>query len=432
MKKNFLISLFCILISLNIHAQQAYQIVNNLMGEKDWFTLNEKYPRLKDSIQYVQLKLIAEGLLASHFNKPEEAIEKLNNVIYNHQEEIGSMGALSLIQTVMEQYEILGKYDNIVKISQTVTEQLKDAPIDLAWFEYYNNKYKTLRSYPAPTISRPDKNVTIHFNEEFQGESNFKENNTIKGLIYIPISINDSIYQFILDTGSPTTFISKRFAEEIGAKIVDGFEDDLGTIACIDSLKIDNDITFKNVIAYIDKEDSRDRIVNTGVVNVDAVIGLDFLRLIGEVQFDMKEHKIIFPAKFSPIPTYGSNILYDGGLKLYAKDNSGQLSFLIDTGNNGLNFYYNYYKKHERELFNLNAKKKEMIGGGLPSYFYYMAMEVPSIKFECLGKNITINNAYVAYTSHPETKLDGVLGMGFIKLFNKVTINFKDMFMTVE
>ena len=114
MKKNFLISLFCILISLNIYAQQAYQIVNNLMGEKDWFTLNEKYPRLKDSIQYVQLKLIAEGLLASHFNKPEEAIEKLNNVIYNHQEEIGSMGALSLIQTVMEQYEILGKYDSIV------------------------------------------------------------------------------------------------------------------------------------------------------------------------------------------------------------------------------------------------------------------------------------------------------------------------------
>lgn len=139
MKKKFILPLFCILVSLNIYAQQAYQIVNNLMGEKDWFTLNEKYPRLKDSIQYVQLKLIAEGLLASHFNKPEEAIEKLNNVIYNHQDEIGSMGALSLIQTVMEQYEILGKYDSIVKISQTVTDQLKDAPIDLAWFEYYNN-----------------------------------------------------------------------------------------------------------------------------------------------------------------------------------------------------------------------------------------------------------------------------------------------------
>lgn len=79
-EEKFILPLFCILVSLNIYAQQAYQIVNNLMGEKDWFTLNEKYPRLKDSIQYVQLKLIAEGLLASHFNKPEEAIEKLNNV----------------------------------------------------------------------------------------------------------------------------------------------------------------------------------------------------------------------------------------------------------------------------------------------------------------------------------------------------------------
>lgn len=431
MKKNFVIFLFYLFVCLSTHAQSADQVINNLIGQKDWFTLNEKYPQLKDSMQYVTLKLLSEGMLASHFNRPKEAIDKLTDIINNHQQDIGSMGALSLLQTVIEQYEILGKYDKVIEKSKTVIDKLKDAPIDLNWFEYYYRKYKTLSEYPAPMVSRTNNDVTVEFHEEYKGESPFKENNTIKGLIYIPVTIKGNVYQFILDTGSPVTFISKRFAEKIGAKTINGFEDDLGTIARIDSLKIGDGITYKNIIAYVDKADSPDRIVNTSI-NADAVIGLDFLRLIGEIQFDMNNQRLIFPAVFSQKPEYGSNLLYDNGLMPFAKDDSGQLKFLLDTGNNDNSFYYKYYKKHEKELFNIDAEKEEMIGGSLPSYFYYMAMKVPSIGFECLGKDIKINNAFVAYTSYPETQHDGVLGMGFFKLFNKVTINFKDMFITAE
>ena len=61
-----------------------------------------------------------------------------------------------------------------------------------------------------------------------------------------------------------------------------------------------------------------------------------------------------------------------------------------------------------------------------------MAMRVPVIKFEAFGKTITLKDKFVAYTPNDDESFDALFGMDFLKQFNKVTINFKDMFMAVE
>ena len=434
MKKTFIFLFIC--ITINCYAQKADFYVCELANKLDWFALNNEYPKLKDSVRYDHIRLFAEGILSHYFNRPQESIEKLTDLVNNHQQKIGTMTALNLIPSIMQDYEFLGKYKIIAEKTGSVLETTKGQPIDLRTIQDYYNRCKVLESYPAQTIYRKNKDIIVKFSEKYDGVSPFKENKTIDSLIYFPVTCNGKTYQFILDTGAKSTFLSKRFAKEIGAKMIEGYEDEIGTCAFIDSLQIGGGITFKNIIAVVDKGGSPGRAVNTdGGVNVDAILGIDFLRLVGEIRIDFRNHTLTFPYSFTPKPQYGSNIRMDdsGGIALEVRDSTGLQQIIFDTGVVATTFNYRYFKKHENELLPLFDKtdKREITGGGLSSSYYRMVMRVPAIKFDAFGKSISVKDKFVAYTPNDDESWNA-FGMDFVKQFNKVTINFKDMFMTVE
>lgn len=434
MKKILTVLFLC--ITINCYAQKADFYVCELANKLDWFALNNEYPKLKDSIQYGHVKLFAEGFLSHYFNKPQESIDKLRDLINNHQQEIGSMTAFNLVPTIIQDYEFLGKYKAIADKTGTLLETLKKHPIDLRSIQSSYNRFKALEGYPAQVVYRKNKDVTVTFSEKYEGVSPFKENKTLDGLIYFPVTCNGNTYQFILDTGARSTFVSKRFAQEIGAKMIEGYEDEIGNIAFIDSLQISDGITFKNIITIVDKGGAPGRILNAGVVNADAVLGIDFLRMLGEVQLDLRNHRLTFPYSLTPKAQRNSNIRMNdsGGILLEARDSTGLLQIIFDTGAATTSFNYSYFKKHENELLPIFDKtdKREILGGALPSFYYRMAMCVPSIRFEAFGKTITVKDKFVSYTPNDDESWDALFGMDFLKQFNKVTINFKDMFMAVE
>lgn len=434
MKKILTVLLLC--ITINSYAQKTDLYVYELANKLDWFALNNEYPKLKDSVQYDHVRLFAEGILSHYFNKPQESIDKLRDLINNHQQEIGSMTAFNLVPTIIQDYEFLGKYKAIADKTGTLLEAFKEQPIDLRSIQSSYNRFKALEGYPAQAVYRKNKDVTVTFSEKYEGVLPFKENKTLDGLIYFPVTCNGNTYQFILDTGAKSTFMSKRFAIEIGAKVIEGYEDEIGNIAFIDSLQIGDGITFKNIITIVDKGGAPGRILNAGGVNADAVLGIDFLRMLGEVQIDLRNHRLTFPYSLTPKPQYGSNIRMNdsGGIMLEARDSTGLLQIIFDTGAVATSFNYSYFNKHENELLPIFDKtdKREILGGALPSFYYRMAMRVPAIRFEAFGKTITVKDKFVSYTPNDNESFDALFGMDFLKQFNKVTINFKDMFMAVE
>ena len=122
-----------------------------------------------------------------------------------------------------------------------------------------------------------------------------------------------------------------------------------------------------------------------------------------------------------------------GGIALEVRDSTGLQQIIFDTGVVATTFNYRYFKKHENELLPLFDKtdKREITGGGLSSSYYRMVMRVPAIKFDAFGKSISVKDKFVAYTPNDDESWNA-FGMDFVKQFNKVTINFKDMFMAVE
>lgn len=431
--KRFIYTVTSLFLGLCIgNAQHADIKISDLVNKSRWFELSKEYDVLKDSIHYDYVKIMAESMLAYQFNKPTEAIEKLSDLINNHQQEIGPSAALALVYYVLEEYELLGYYDLICKKTRDLLDQLKDYPIDTTLYKEYFERNTAFVDYPTPYIKKENHNDTIPFH--FRDVTTYfpDDYSTIDSLIYIPVTYHDHNYNFILDTGAPCSFFSDRMANLLNLKKVGNYENDLGYMTFIDSIQIGR-ITIKNIRAYIDKGGNNNRIVNVGSRNnVDAIIGLDVLRMIGEVQILFQKKIIVFPCEKTKRPFNHPNIRIDNkGLKVYSFDNKGEIDLGFDTGSKENCFYYSFFQRHMADFIHI-TDKQDKIGGGLPYYFTYGAVLVPSISINIFNQQIKMPNSFVAYTYDKGMDCDGNVGLNLLKLFEKVIINFEDMFMLVE
>ena len=90
----------------------------------------------------------------------------------------------------------------------------------------------------------------------------------------VPVAINGKTYPFTLDTGTGTTAISQRLADELGLRTIcdsiriDGIGSRLGSLAIADSLCVGN-IVYKNpVVAVLPPNPAVDTLLY-----IDAILG---------------------------------------------------------------------------------------------------------------------------------------------------------------
>ena len=428
MKSKAVIFLVFLILSIGARAQEADQRIGNLVNQADWFTLDEEYPKLKSEMQSVMLKKLAEVLINMYFNNSAEALVLIDSLVMHHQNELGFEATSNMIVVKSKILGDHGRYaesaDNAINFLNQIKSfsKVENFPAHVAIAEYYNE----IRNEKAPEIIRPNENTEIPMYIEKVG----------KGvLIFVPVTIREKIYRFIFDTGAERTFVSERFANEIGLRIVSdsisitGVETAYGKSGIIDSLVIGN-IIFKHPIITIAPPNPA---IDT-LYQVDAVLGMDFIRRVGETQIFPKEKKILFPEKQTELPKTGRNLLIVN-MQPYLKtfSNSQRLVFHFDTGNNGAGLFFPYYLKN-KEYVEKYGVKDTIIGGGFGGIRMvegYRLLQIPlqigSTKTELA--NIAVSTKSVTNMQQQE---DGSLGMDFIQLFQKVTINFDKMFVDVE
>ena len=289
MKRIFLS--FFLLVAINVAAQKADQRIGELINSGNWFALAEEYPRLKDSMQVEFLQPMAEALVAKYFNQPDKAIEAMTTLLGNYQEEIGASSAINFallrLQIIGEQ----GKYAEAADGLESIAEQLPQMPIIQSMYQHYN----TLRDYPALSINRPNKDVTIPFHLQMLKANKREEwmragKKQFKGyLMTVPVTCHGKQQSFIFDTGASASFVTESVAKNLNLTILSDTillnGNQKGLQAYIDSLQI-GDIVCRNMIVYVGLNNPLDTLVG----GVDAVLGMDFIKAVGETQilFDRK------------------------------------------------------------------------------------------------------------------------------------------------
>jgi len=432
MKKIIFLSFIITAFSIGkIKAQSADEIVGDLINQDNYFELDKEYPQLKESMQSDMLKLMAEGLLAFYFNQPKESNKIIGRMLDEYQQEMGFENSLGMTSVALKNLMSMEKYDDIIKATTSLIEQIKPHVDEetIGSFESIKEMAIKLNEQEKTYLRRGTQDVEVPLTIEKIGRGE---------LMFLPVKVNGHEGSFIFDTGcAAMNYVSQDFAKEIGIRII---ADSLkisgvggsayGWIGIADSISI-GDIYYYNSLFIVAPPNPADT-----VYKVNAVLGAGFLNAVGEIQIHANDNKMVFPADRTPVPASGRNFLLNDGqpyLKVFSGDE--QLTFHFDTGNVKSTLFYKYYKEHQEDIERKGYKDVTTSGGfgGVQTKEVY---KLPSFTVHIKGcKPAELNNVEVEFTDtgfQGWILEDGSLGMDFLKSYDKVTINYHDMFIKTE
>lgn len=421
--------------SLISFAQSADEQIGECLNKSDFFLLDEKYSVLKDEMQSPMLKVFSEAILHAVFNRPQQAVASIDELVRDYQGEIGFDNVKNMLEWQNNILFRMGEYQKAYERANSFLEQVKPH-LDASTVSQIKRTcefYKSMCDQKKSELARPDKDCSIPIYLEPIDIKNFKKGH----VLYVPATVNGVEEKFIFDTGCPGgNFLSEEYARKFNVKItldslkVSGIGGiGWGKMGILDSLSVGN-ITFKNLTVIVVPPNPA---VDT-VFQVNAILGSDIIKLAGEVQIFPKEKKMIFPVNKSPMPATGQNLSLNRddlfSIKVYSNDERLIMNF--DTGDSNASLLYNYYKKHKKEVKQKGRKEKLKTGGfgGVKTGDHYI---LPTFPFRVGNTNFIMKDMGV--NTEPINVIaakDGSFGMGFINLFDKVTISFDQMFVEVE
>jgi hypothetical protein len=412
-----------------MQAQDADTNIGNLINQSDWFALDEALPQVENEIQTPFLKTMAKAFWAYYFNQPETALAEFDTLL-TFQNELGfdNINAFAVMKAnVLCQ---MGRYREGVEFSQNFINRHINEYGKEKFSSHFVllNIYKNLVGMPQPVLVRPNKNVEIPLKiNQFDVPSK-----KYARAMYVPVKIRGKEYQFVFDTGAAMSMVSEEIAKEIGLKVVydslkiTGICSATGKIGVLDKLSV-GEIVYQNSLFIVAPPIEA---VDT-IVKIDAILGIDFMKAVGEMQIFPKENKIVFPAKQTPQPDFGSNLYFENKRPLLKTAFGNEtLKLIFDTGNSGCTFLQStYYQKH-KSIFDLFGVKETTLSGGfgcIKETEIYTLSEMP---LKVGNKHFTQKQVqlHLENSGDNEDAEDGNIGMDFVELWDKITLNFDKMF----
>ena len=450
-KINKTIMIFSIIILFFEHLNaQKYDIyIHELLKQKNWFVLEKEYPQIKDSIKTTELKWLTESLLNIKFNQNDAAISSIDTLLYKYQQNIDFTNSVELFRYKISLLAYQGEYNSVACELKNFIDQVSEnlPQEELIRFKEIYNFYSLLRNKEKTQLIKPEKNIEIPFGTLELDFTSQKDKNTIQeitsSLGIVKIYIQGKEYIFILDTGYETTCIFNNISKNIKLHYLNDSIDLLGTgisqgnLAILDSISL-GEVTLCNLLIVIsDNFLEKSGILRNENINdyIDGVLGMDFIKRIGEIQLYPYDKKIIIPEKESELPISGRNIILDERnniiIKAFSRDDL--ITFHFDTGNSNSHMFKSYFLK-KREEIETALEKKLNYSFGVGSIKYDTIFQMPQLTLLISGIPFSLKNIPI-YTSNyfiEDPPADGSLGMDFINEFSKITLNFNKMFIQLK
>lgn len=425
MKKLFIILITTVLfLGLSTDYQNQNDVINNklkqLYKQRKYFKLKNLLNSSEDKIeewQYLYFKALVDNL----FNKHEESNRYIDKVFKNYSNQINDTITSKLYEVQLANNIHLFKYKEAAETSKKLIKNYKPFldSIDLADYINEINIWSALTNVPPQTLSKTQ-DTKVQMTKDWVGLWN------------IPVTVSDSTYDFIFDTGANISTVTESFAKKLGFKILDT-EFEVGTatdkkvksrLAVADELSIGN-LTYHNIVFLV----LPDEVLSFPQVNysIDGIIGFPIIEAMEEIHIT-KNLELSVPVQ--PTAIDSENLAFDGLtpilLVIHKKDSLG---FAFDTGAMTTHFYFSYYNKYKEDIDSKYKLKTLRISGagGSIEVKGFVLKEITLIignskakfkKVRLIAEKIKDMDEYFY----------GNLGQDLITQFDEIVINFKSMY----
>jgi len=405
------------LISANAFGQFNGNVFNDIKS-KNFFVAKKVYKQTKKDYTKTEQEFI-EATLENAFNKPEISNERIN-LLLSDQTILPDSVSLRLYQLKTDNFIKLYEYE---KASETIEHILNTYKtiISESELEDWNNSYKlwnALKDAPKQTI-------------DVAGTTRQKMKIDKAGLKNLSVSSEPDSVDFIFDTGANLSTVNETTAKKLNMNIIPA-EIEVGSItgqkvntnlAICPLLKIGK-IEIKNAVFLVMKDDAL--YIPQIDYKMNGIIGFPIINALREIQLT-KDGYFIVPETETKIAWF-SNMALDGLTPMIFMND---MHFSFDSGASESILYNAFYTKHQNEIDGKYPPVEFGLGGAAGNK-KFSGFSI-SYSFDILDKRVDLENLRVVKDKikNDET-VYGNIGQDVINQFDKMTLNFDQMFIKFD
>ena len=389
----------------------------SLLENSEIFKAKRLFESTKHQLSLLD-SLIYSSKLDYYFNSPASSNIYLDRLFKHYSDELNNKTKCDLLKIKLRNHVKLFEYKEATNINSELIEDYSTFLDSLALIDLKNelNLWKALSNQPSQLVK-------------------YKNHSVIKLIdgSRIPTIVNSakSSVNLTFDTGANVNIIISSLVDSLGIKRLKGTinikgilgNDIPAEIALAKSIKFGN-VELENVVFVV----FPDSVLYFPHANfqIYGILGYPVISALQEIQLT-KENELIIPSKTTE-SSY-SNLAMDyltPILELVSENDT--LLFTFDTGAEKTWIYDKYYKANENEIKKNHEITQLKLGGagGLVTHNVYL-IDFP-IKIGDQPLNLDSAVLFPTSIGVEHEKYTGNLGLDAIKSFDKMTLNFEDMF----
>lgn len=448
--KKLLLAL-CLATVQTVSAQTADQHIGTLINESNWFELKrtmDETPR--DSVSPL-LYQMGTALTAHYFNRPDSACAAIGILLNEYQPELGPQNAVNMATLLATDLTRSNRYQEAAALMQSLAGQLQAQGVDTATTTPILQAADLYTAYARESpLCRPlhpagEYHLPFTFNDDMH--QGYKKQGHF---LMLDARINGTNEPVVFDTGAGMNIISSSQAEACGLRQTEitidmqGIGRQQGRIAIADTLRI-GPMAWQNVPFLIVDTRTGDAEADSVGGMLQPVIGLPIMLSMKEVQFDFEHHELLIPATPTPNPLAGSNLLRTDseGLRVESRDDEGHPMYMhLDTGSYGSDLTARWYATHRTQV-EAQGQPDSLRMAGVGGVSKQKTYRMPRITYRIGQGQATLDDVHVSTGLDLRTgqsvgnlfgisDIDGIIGLGLLERFRRVTLNLEEMYINAE
>lgn len=392
---------------------------DSLIKDKDFFRARDYIQKNKAAFTDFHT-LVLQAYISSVFNKPAVSNQKISELFVEFPTQLPDSLKLDLLRMQQSNHARLCEYTEANAVMQQILNEYEGLMPEHEVKDYNNTAviWKALAGQPRQEITIGTTTV-------------LKMPRDKAGLANLEVRAGSAVADFIFDTGANISTVTETTAAQLNMKMLDGKVE----VGAITGAKVQSrlaicpeffvgDIRVANAV-FLVFPDSALAFPQIGY-QINGIIGFPVIEAFREIQITKNDEFIIPGTETS---YHKQNMALDFLNPVI--DINGE-HYTFDTGATGTSLYKKYFLKHKNEVL-LNYPETSLHfggAGGMLTKKGYNVTFAPVID----GRKLTIRQVqlFAENIGDNESHFYGNIGQDVIRQFQKMTINFDDMFIKFD